>query len=521
MRRIIIPALMIAVILVFCGCSDGAKPNQDILKIGDETGDWGFPSPYGMYARGPGYIRMSLLFDTLIWKDSQGQFVGMLAESWSYDQQNNSFIFHLRPKISWHDGEPFTADDVLFTFNYMQQHPWVWVDFSFIESVEKLDDLSFTISLSKPYAPFLANIAGTLPILPQHIWQDVQEPLTYRQDDALVGTGPYRLADYNPSEGSYLYEANQNYYGGKVSPSSIAFIKVSQETTGPMLESGAIDAGSIPADIALNMEQKGFKLEQEPPVWAVKLIINHQTNILLAGQSLRQALAYGINLDQLVEISQRGQAEKGSPGLIPPANTDWHNPQTFEYEFNPSLAESMIEELGYGKGQDGYYDKEGQQLELELAVSQGNLERDAQIIKSNLEDIGIKIDLVSYEAKTLDSKIETWDFDLALSGHGGLGGDPESLNRVVIGKDFNSVRYFKDQQLVDLLNMQIQEMDQDKRKEIIDDIQEIYARQLPSITLYYPQWYWAHNGKADIFFTPGGLATGIPIPINKKAFIGG
>jgi len=163
--------------------------------------------------------------------------------------------------------------------------------------------------------------------------------------------------------------------------------------------------------------------------------------------------------------------------------------------------------------------KDGRVLELELAVSPGDFERDGCIVKENLEDVGIKTVLASYESRTLDSMILDWDFDLAISGHGGLGGDPESLNRVIIREDFNSARYFENERLVELLESQVVEMDSEARKKMVYEIQKIYADELPAITLYYPKWYWIHNRKTPIFYTEGGLAIGIPLPVNKIAFV--
>ena len=521
-KILIISLILILVIFLVSSCfaASGSGNNIiDIIRIGDATGDWGFPSPYGMYSRGPGYIRMSLIFDTLVWKDREGNIIPMLVENWDYDESSNTFNFKLRKGVKWHDGEEFDASDVIFTFKYIDKNPWVWVDSSFIDSVKKINDYEVSITLSQKYAPFLSNIAGTLPILPEHIWAEIEEPLTYIGSDALTGTGPFMIEDYNASEGSYLFKANPDYYIGKVSVSNIAFIKVSEETTPAMLKNGKINAGAIPPDLVAELEEENLMIEEEPPVWAAKLLINHESNEIFKEKAFRQALAYAINTEQIVEISQRGFAVVGSAGLIPPANSFWYNEETPVYEYNPLKTAELIEGLGWKKGQDGYYHKDGNILEMELAVSPGVFERDAQIVKANLEDAGMKIGLISYESKTLDSMVEEWNFDLAISGHGGLGGDPESLNRVIIGEGFNSVRYFKNKRMIELLKSQITEMDQDVRKEIIYEIQEIYADELPSITLYYPKRYWAHDEEADISYTEGGLAMGIPIPINKIAFI--
>ena len=103
-------------LLLLCSTSIAADETIDVLTIADPTGDWGFPSPYGHYSRGPGYVRMSMIFDTLVWKDQNG-YVPALAESWQLE--DDAYVFNLRKNVSWHDGDPFTAKDVVFTINYI------------------------------------------------------------------------------------------------------------------------------------------------------------------------------------------------------------------------------------------------------------------------------------------------------------------------------------------------------------------------------------------------------------------
>jgi peptide/nickel transport system substrate-binding protein len=517
MKRLFIIAAIIIFFLAG-GCGANGSMNVDLIKIADETGDWGYPSPYGMYSRGPGYIRMSMIFDTLVWKDRDGKIIPMLAESYSYDRYSNMFTFNLREDVSWHDGHSFDSADVVFTFDYIKKYPWVWVDSGIIESVEAVDDYKVNIRLARKYAPFLDNIAGTLPVLPQHIWENIEDPLNYNGGNAIIGTGPFRLRDYDSAEGSYFYEANNDYYLGDVNVDGIAFVKASRETVKAMLENGEIDAGPIPPDLVKDAGS-GLLVEEEPATWAAKLMINHNTNEVLREKIFRQALAHAIDRESIVNISRRGFAVTGSAGLIPPANSTWYNDDTPQYEYDISKARRLIEGLGWIRGDDGYYYKDGRVLELELAVSPGDFERDGCIVKENLEDVGIKTVLASYESRTLDSMILDWDFDLAISGHGGLGGDPESLNRVIIREDFNSARYFENERLVELLESQVVEMDSEARKKMVYEIQKIYADELPAITLYYPKWYWIHNRKTPIFYTEGGLAIGIPLPVNKIAFV--
>jgi len=139
-------------------------------------------------------------------------------------------------------------------------------------------------------------------------------------------------------------------------------------------------------------------------------------------------------------------------------------------------------------------------------------------VKRQLEDLGIHIDLQGLEPKTLDSKVLHWQFQLALSGHGGLY-EPSFLKRAVLDEGFNSARYSGNAELTRLILAQMEEMDPARRREIVFRAQELYAEDLPDLTLYYPNWYWAHSGKVGISYIRTGIAIGIPIPLDKQAFV--
>ena len=122
-RKLLIAGLALVLLLGTlsvggCGSSDeGTSSSLTTIvtyTIADSTGDWGYPSPYLRYSRGPGYIRSSFIFDTFIWKDEDG-FIPALAKEWSYDETENAYTLELQENALWHDGEPFTAEDVAFT----------------------------------------------------------------------------------------------------------------------------------------------------------------------------------------------------------------------------------------------------------------------------------------------------------------------------------------------------------------------------------------------------------------------
>ncbi|MBW2004330.1 MAG: hypothetical protein JRI72_06890 [Deltaproteobacteria bacterium] len=146
------------------------------------------------------------------------------------------------------------------------------------------------------------------------------------------------------------------------------------------------------------------------------------------------------------------------------------------------------------------------------------------MIKRQLEAVGIHVDLVNMEQATADGRVKKWDFDLAISGHGGLLGDARILNRMILPKvtgSVNSARFGGNKELLKLLKAQIAEMDISKRKAIVCKIQKIYALELPAISLYYPASMAAYDPKKGIrwYYTEGGISLGIPIAQNKMSLV--
>jgi peptide/nickel transport system substrate-binding protein len=513
--KLLLPAMIVA-LLVLPSCTPGTSEISS-YTIADSIGDYGYPSPYAHYSRGPGYIRMSFIFETLVWKDASS-FIPQLAEDWEYVAEENAYVFRLRDDVTWHDGKKFTAEDVVFTIDYVKAHPNPFVTLigpSGVTNATAIDEYTVKLYLEQLYAAFLNDVAGTLPIIPKHIWEGIEEPEKSAEPEAVVGTGPYVLADYSKEHGTYLYQGYADYYLGKPFVDEIKFVRVSAEMIPAALKEGSVSAGDIPPEVVSQLEDVGLTVITAPVAWNAKLTINHRKEPL-SSKEFRQALAYAIDRESLVQITQRGYASAGSPGMIPPTS-DWYNPDTPQYEHDPARAKRLLEGLGY-KMEDGYFTKDGEELELEL-IAAADYKEVGQFIKQQLEAVGIKIDFRTLEAKTVDAKVEAWDFDLSIYGHGGLY-EPSILKRVIMDEGFNSARYTSNETLNQLLATQLTEMDPDKRKDLVFQIQEVYAEDVPALTLYYPKWYWAHDGTANLFYTMDGVASGIPIPLNRLSFVG-
>lgn len=216
-----------------------------------------------------------------------------------------------------------------------------------------------------------------------------------------------------------------------------------------------------------------------------------------------------------MQIIFRGHAVAGSPGMVPPTSV-WYNPDTPQYKYDPQKAKQLIAGLGY-RLEDGHFVKDGQPLKLRL-IAAADYKDLGQFITQQLEQAGIRIDFQTLEGKTVDARVGAWDFDLSIYGHGGLY-EPSFLERSILGEGFNSARYSSNPALTQLIEAQLTEMDAQKRKDMVFQIQKLYAEGLPALTLYYPRSYWAHDGSVPLYYTMDGIAIGVPISLNRMCFV--
>ena len=496
------------------------------VRIADSKGDWGYPNPFRHYPRGPGYLRMSWVFDTLIWKDTSG-YIPALARSWKYESAQRAFIFHLREGVRWHDGKLFTAADVVFTIDYFKRHPYRWVPLDAVAGAEIMDTGKVMIRLEKPYAPFLAYVAGTMPIIPKHIWETVNDPLNFSDPKAYIGSGPFRFKDFNKTKGTYLYEAFDEYYQGIPKTNRLIYMKAGKPLI--TLASGKADLANIKPDMAETLHKKGMVILKNARGWNKKLMINHRIEPF-SNKRFRRALAHAIDRQEIIDKAHRGFGSPASFGLISPDH-EYYNPETPDYGHDTAKARAILQSLGYQKDAAGFYSLAGKPLRIELMASNITVagesvpDRDGEVMKRQLEAAGIRVHLVNLEQGATDGRIRNWRFQLAISGHGGLLGDAMILERMIEpGKSsgsVNSARYGANPELLDLVKAQMREMDPIKRKALVFRCQEIYAREIPAISLYYPETMAAYNPEKGIkwYYTKGGIALGIPIPQNKMSLV--
>ena len=486
----------------------GQEPAASVEVVRFAWTDVGAPTPFQISPAGPGgAVLLTLLYDTLVWKDAGG-IVPWLASEWAASEDGLSYIFRLRGDAAWHDGQPLTAEDVAFSFGYYAAHPYVWMTTEVIAAATAAGEHEVQFALERPYAAFLEEVAGGVPIVPRHVWESVADPLAYEGADRFVGSGPFRLAEYDQTEGAYRLTANDAYWRGVPKTREWRQLTVPAEARLQAVQHGEVDVsfGADASVIELLAGDDRLAVHETAPLSIVRLAVN-TARAPLDRIEVRQAIAYAVDRRQIAETITRGPAIIGSAGVIPP-ETPWFNPSLPVYEFDPDRAREL---LG------------GERLTIELIADVAA--RDPDLMVPMLEAVGITLNVQRVDAATRVQLLEEGDFQLALLTHIGVGGDPDFLHRWYAGEEANAFAagsIFQHEEYAALGEEQAATLDPTRRKKIVFRMQEILAEHLPTIVLYHRRFYWVYD---PAVFTPmetwGGLLNGVPFPNNKLALLDG
>ena len=514
-KRLLAARMLLLAVTLLAGCGNPAPaatldPATSTSRLrADKSltlpgGDWGYPSPFAFYSRGPGYIRMSLLFDTLTWKDEDGV-IPWLAEEWAVSDGGTEWTFTLATGATWHDGEPLTAEDVAFTFRYFKANQgafkWSW-PVGKIESVEAVDKETVVLNLTEAIAGAHEGLFGSLPIIPRHIWEGVDDPVKLTSEDAVIGSGPFKLLEYSKEEARYVYEANGDYFKGPPNVDELTFINVENQALA--LETDTIDYASFWGKeieaVETFRDDESYGIIDGPSFWVLQTIFNTQRPPF-DDVELRRAVAHAVDRQQIVDQVTHSGAIVASLGILSPF-TDWHNPDLPAYEHDPELAEAMLEEAG------------ATDLSLRLITTAG-FAREAELVQANLEAVGIEVKVQTGDYSTIDGLLREGNFDLAINGHGGI------ANPAMLETPTWPAQTYDNTEYDELYEQQATTVDETQRRELVWELQEMIAEDLPVLTLYHPKMWTVYDASVldSWFYTQGGVGFGIPISMNKLIFL--
>lgn len=489
----------------------------------------GFPQPYTGSTQGRAYLYMSLIFDTLTWKDQTGV-VPLLAKSWTTSADNKTWTFNLVSNAKFSDGSALTADDVKFSFDYIKAHPNQWVQLGMVQSVTVVNATTVQINLSTPYAPLLTDVAALVPILPQKYWSAVTDPVKFTAPESVIGSGPFKLNSFDSTTGTYIYDANMNYFMG--TPVVDKLIYSPNSNPNQDLLAGNLDAAqNMTYAQAVAMKSNfNYRVLEGPGLFIVRLYFNFdlpEFNFTF----VRQAFYSAINRAEIVQKVLNNGGTVGNPGYVSP-DTVWYNPAVTQYVFDPAKARQMLNNNGMiDYDGDGVREWNGKPMQYEM-VTAGTRMGEAQLIVNYLAAIGIKVTIKSVAQSTLNSQIQSGAFQLALSGHGSMGGDPVMLANftsptVTLGTTPVVTRQggtpWSNASFDSVFVQQLAEMNQAARATEVNQLQQILSDELPTLPVYYSKITigWNPNTLNGWFFTAGGAGPSVPTAQNKLIFVRG
>ncbi len=507
---------------------DAEKSKERILTVSG-NGDFGFPSVYTISPKGQGYMTLSYIFDTLMWKDESG-LIPYLAEDCSVSEDGLTYTFQLRKGVSFTDGTPFTAEDVKFTFDYMKEHPYKWVSVSMVEEASVVDEHTVEIKLNKTYNPFLSDVAGSLPILPKHIWENVTEPETFTEPEAAISTGPFILENYDAAAGTYTFKANEDYFYGDLQIDKLVIANVSGGDSKEALLSGEIDAApNISYKAAMSLKDSPEYTVLEGPGLSVTRLYFNFDEEAMAVKEIRQAMYHAVNLDEIVEKAYGGAGYAGSAGHVQPG-TPWYNPDVRQYAYDVETAKKMLSEAGAADSNgDGILEYNGEEMSYTLTFTE-NDEKLAELLVSYMKAVGIELVPQSADDATVKAAISEGNFELAFNTNGSFGGDPVFLSRfATVGADGapsvtgQGGTTWESEEYNRIYNESAVEQDDVKRHQQVNELQEIIAEELPCLTLYYKKAVAAYNNTIfdGFYYTPDGISIAVPFIMNKLVFVSG
>lgn len=456
------------------GCSKSESVSQTTNKmlpvIKLQGGDSGIANPFRTSSQGSGG-QYELIYDSLLEKDEKGD-IPWLAKKWEISSDGKEYTFFLHDNVKWHDGEIMTSEDVKFTFEYYKNHPPVnnelLIDGKYIiQKIDVIDKNTVKIIFDRASSTYLEKI-GSMRIIPKHIWEKVDDPLKFEGKEATVGCGPFQLEEYNPQQGTYRITGFKDYWGLKPVVEAIEWVPVSDAVMA--FENSEIDLISITPDILSRYENKDeFKLIEEKTNHGNRLVFNMNKRSELQDINVRKAIAYGINREEMVEKIARGAGIVGSMGTVP-INHKLYDDKVVKYNYDVEKSKRF---LG------------NKNLTFDIVARNSNDEvKIAELMKISLQKVGITLNIKSVDNKTRGELVKNNDYEMTIYKTG-FGQDPDYL-RTYYGASLpnGGVGGYYNQKLYDLGQQELNEMDPEKRKDIIFKMQELVSEEVPQIILY-------------------------------------
>lgn len=491
-RQSLVYLLLFAMLLTSCRPNLQRDPN--ILKLWlsaepDTLNQILASDAYAGYIHG--FISESLIdrdYDTL-------EFKPKLAHRWEESANHLVYTFYLRQDVTWHDGVPFTADDVIYSFERIMdpkvQAPALRVYYARIESVKKLDPFTVRFTFKEPY--FLAlDMSGSIPILPRHSYETGgsfdEHPLNRRP----LGTGPYQLTEWQTNK-KLIMKRFEPYWGEKPSIKQVEFIIIKDDAAAlQTLKKQELDsAGLRPIQWIKQTNSEKFnnnfqKLKYVSPGY--NYIGWNNQSPFFSDKRVRRAMTHLVNREQLLQKLNYNLGRILTGPFFPLGKQ--YNQNVLPLEYAPARAQALLAEAGWvDHDGDGILDKDGKKFSFTFLYpsSATFTERMATIFQEELKRVGIEMTIKQLEWAVFLGKLDKKEFDAtSLGWRTGFEGDPYQIwhsSQADIEHSSNFVA-FKNAEADALIETARVEFDEAKRNALYHRLHELIDAEQPYTFLY-------------------------------------
>ena len=435
MKRFFSAVLVLCVclsLIIMPGSAEEQQTQIDTIRIAIQK-EMGTFAPFNS-SPNKSWDILSLVYDNLYEMDTHRVLQPSLATSYEISEDYTTYTFYLRDDVTWHDGEDFTSADVKFTLE-MAANTVNSVNFTgpakTIQEIATPDDYTVAITFQQPTSEVIMDtLFGYMPIVPEHLYAGLTEDEISTNPDLSVGTGPYKLVDFDVTS-YYEFEANDDYFGGTPVAKTIIMPIIEDKTANfTALKSHQVDASSVALTSEIVSQfQSDPTLEVIPGVgYASKLLFLNESRAPFNDKEFRQALSKSLDIQTIMDTVLLGQGTVASPGFVSP-NDKLYNPETPAHVYDAEGAEAQLEAAGYlDQDGDGFReDLEGNPMQLDLLVYSSNSVsiRACEMIVEYMGEVGINVNLRVLESGLLDSLVapnwdgvEDGDYDMCLWGWG-------------------------------------------------------------------------------------------------------
>jgi peptide/nickel transport system substrate-binding protein len=439
-----------------------------------------------------------LIFDALLTRDQHLSVQPGLAEKWEMPDAQ-TYIFHLHRGVTFHDGQPLTSRDVKWTFDSMLQgkiRSTKTPAYRYVDRIETPDDFTVVFRLKEPFATLLWNLSeGAIGIVPYGTLGE----MTSRP----MGSGPFRFVSAEPDKEVILVR-NDNYWGPKARLSRVRFTVVPDPTTRALeLRKGSADLAinAFAADTVVALEsQTNLQIERGPGTILSYMGFNTR-DPLLGDVRVRQAIACAIDRRPLLQYIWRGFAQPATSVL--PVQSWAYDPAASGFAYDPERARLILDSAGYRP-------QSGVRFHLTMKTSTEESTRLlAAVLQQQFRDVGIALDIRTFEFATFLADVTTGAFQVYSLRWIGGNEDPDIFDTAFYSHNFppagRNRGFYSNRRLDALIDQARRETDQNVRKRLYAQVQELLAQDVPSVNLWYYDNVLVHTRRVrNVTLNPSG-----------------